>query len=503
MSVDPLGRDGAAGYYLEVIAGGVEDYYLRPGESPGRWIGPAAAELGLVGEVRPEDLTALLAGRDPRTGTRIATWLTRPGYDLTLSAPKSVSLLWALGDERVAATVQEAHDQAVDAAIAYLDASACVVRRGRGGRVRSAGDGLIASAFRHRTSREADPQLHTHVLVANLTRGADNEWSSLFGKVLFRHARAAGCTYQAVLRRHLAERLGVRFGPVTKGYAEVAGIDQSARRAFSRRRVAIERAMADHGCRSRRGAQVATLDTRPSKPKPMSEADLRTAWAQRAGEIDLDVTQALGRPGPVPVSVASDSELGRFLTESHATFQRRRVVEAVAESGGNGLLLEEITSRVDDFLAGEYAVALPSGSWTTREMLAIEAEVLALATSTRSVPAPDSQVVDKAIDARPSLSEEQRRAVRSVTDGATVSLIVGHAGAGKTFALDAARSAWKAGGQEVVGCSLSARATRQLQSSAGILSNTADKLLADLDRGTPRALTLADESHHPGGIVMA
>lgn len=173
-------------------------------------------------------------------------------------------------------------------------------------------------------------------------------------------------------------------------------------------------------------------------------------------------------------------------------------MDAVAESGGNGLLLEETTSRVDDFLAGEYAVALPSGSWTTREMLAIEAEVLALATSTRSVPAPDSQVVDKAIDARPSLSEEQRRAVRSVTDGATVSLIVGHAGAGKTFALDAARSAWKAGGQEVVGCSLSARAARQLQSSAGILSDTADKLLADLDgerrKLTSRSAVVCDEA---------
>ncbi len=498
MSVDPLGPDGAAAYYLEFIVGGSEDYYLRPGESPGRWIGTAAAEVGLVGEVRAEDLETLLAGRHPGTGERIGTWLTRPAYDLTLSAPKSVSLLWGLGDEAVAAAVQEAHDQAVDAAIAYLDGSACVVRRGRGGRLRSPGNGLIAAAFRHRTSREADPQLHTHVLVANLTRGSDNEWSSLFGRVLFMHARAAGCVYQAVLRRHLTERLGVRFSPVTKGYAEVVGIDQPARRTFSQRRVAIERAMADHGCRSRWGAQVATLDTRPGKPKPMSEADLRSSWAERAGEIGLDVAQALGRPGPAAVMVALDAELSRVLTEKNATFLRCRVVEAVAESGRNGLLLEEITSRVDEFLAGKQAVALPGDSWTTPEMLAIEAEVVDLASATTQAPTPKPEVVDSAIDARPTLSDEQRGAVRRITDGGTVSLVVGHAGAGKTFALDAARSAWQANGQEVLGCSLSARAARQLETSAGILSDTADKLLNDLDGGrrrlTSRSVVVCDEA---------
>lgn len=138
------------------------------------------------------------------------------------------------------------------------------MRRGRGGRVGFPRDELIAAGFRHRTSREGDPQLHTHVLVPNMTRGPDGEWSSPFGTVPFRHARAAGCVYQAVLRRQPVERLGVRFGPVTKGYAEIVGIAQRARRTFSRRRIAIERAMAEHGARSRRGAQVATLTTRPA-----------------------------------------------------------------------------------------------------------------------------------------------------------------------------------------------------------------------------------------------
>lgn len=498
MSVDPLGREGAASYYLEVIAGGVEDYYLAPGEAPGRWLGPAAEALGLRGTVRPEDLESLLAGNDPRTGAHVATWLTRPGYDLTLSAPKSVSLLWGLGGDRVSAVVREAHDEAVDAAMGYLDREACKVRRGRGGRLRFDGDGLIAAAFRHRTSREGDPQLHTHVLVANMTRGPDGEWSSPFGTVLFRHARAAGCIYQGVLRRRLIEQLGVRFGPVTKGYAEVAGIDRSARRAFSRRRIAIERAMVEHGARSKRGAQIATLDTRPDKPEAMTEKALRAAWAERADEIGLDVRRTLGRPGPVPARSGIDEQLATVLTERHASFERRRVVEAVAESSPNGLLLEEVLDRVDGFLVGEQAIALPTGRWTTREMLAIEAEALDLAQRQHPVPAPSADLVADAIAARPSLSGEQRRAVRHLTGDEPVSLMVGHAGAGKTFALDAARSAWQASGHAVVGCSLSARAARNLEASAGIASHTADKLLGDLDAGRravdARSVVIVDEA---------
>jgi conjugative relaxase-like TrwC/TraI family protein len=499
MSIDPLGRDGAAvAYYLEVIAGGVEDYYLAPGEAPGRWIGPAAAALGLRGTVRPEDLESLLAGNDPRTASRVATWLTRPGYDLTLSAPKSVSLLWALGDTQVAAVVREAHDEAVEAAMAYLDSEACQVRRGSGGRVRFPGNGLIAAAFRHRTSREGDPQLHTHVLVANMTRRPDGEWSSPFGTLLFRYARAAGCIYQGVLRRRLVERLGVRFGPVTRGYAEVLGIDQRARRAFSRRRIAIERAMAEHGARSRRGAQIATLDTRPDKPEAMTEEALRAAWAERADGIGLDVREGLGRPGPVAGRSGNDAQLATVLTERDASFERRRAVEAVAESSPNGLLLDEVIDRVEEFLAGEQAISLPTGRWTTPEMLAIEAEALDLAGRRRPGPAPAVELVFEAIASRPSLSGEQRRAARHMASNDPVSLVVGHAGAGKTFALDAARASWQAAGQTVVGCSLSARAARNLDATAGIPSDTADRLLGELDNGRraldARSVVVVDEA---------
>ena len=95
------------------------------------------------------------------------------GFDLTFSAPKSVSVLFGLGDEEIRARVREAHDVAVSEAVGHLERSAAAVRRGHGGAIVEEASGLVAAAFRHRTSRAGDPQLHTHVLVANLGRGVE------------------------------------------------------------------------------------------------------------------------------------------------------------------------------------------------------------------------------------------------------------------------------------------------------------------------------------------
>ena len=105
-----------AAYYLEVIANGRDDYYLESGEAPGRWIGGGASRLGLSGEVDAAALRAVLEGRDP-SGASLVGWRRVTGFDLTLSAPKSVALLWGLGDERLAGHVVAAHDVAVAAAV--------------------------------------------------------------------------------------------------------------------------------------------------------------------------------------------------------------------------------------------------------------------------------------------------------------------------------------------------------------------------------------------------
>ena len=197
---------GAEGYYLRAVASGVEDYYLGSGEAPGRWVGAGSVRLGLAGVVSPEQLRAVLDGRDPATGKSLL-WVRRPdrlpGLDLTFSAPKSVSLLFALGDEQLSALVRRAHDAAVAQALGYLEREAGEVRRGKDGRDRLPGGGFVAAAFRHRTSRAGDPQLHTHVLVANMTRGSDGRWSALDGRQLYLQAKTAGTLYQAALRDQL------------------------------------------------------------------------------------------------------------------------------------------------------------------------------------------------------------------------------------------------------------------------------------------------------------
>src|SRR3546814_708795 len=164
-----------------------------------------------------------------------------------------------------------------------------MARRGRAGIVRHQGVGLVSTTFRHRTSREADPNLHTHLVTANMTLGPDGRWSALHTPAIYQHGRTAGFVYQAVLRHELGVRLGVRFEPSSPGVGEVVGISPKARRAFSRRRIEIEVVMAEHGVRSAHGAQVATLDSRPAKPEIVDRSEEHTSELQSLMRISYAV----------------------------------------------------------------------------------------------------------------------------------------------------------------------------------------------------------------------
>ena len=326
-----------ADYYLKAVVSGIEDYYAI-GEAPGRWTAHTHELLGIDGQLEPAQLTAVLAGRHPVSDAPLIESANRkiPAFDLTFRAPKSVSLAFALGSPEMTAEITAAHVAAVDAALGYLERSAAVSRRGHNGTEQVSADGFIAAAFRHRTSRAADPHLHTHALVPNMVRSTDDgRWRTLDARHLYAHSLTAGYVYESHLRDELTRRLGVAWGPIVSGIADIDGIAKPVLRAFSTRREDIEHRMATLGTTSARGAEIAALDTRAAKDHTLNYADLVDDWAHRAANHDVwrttideladhQARRSMAPGSPVEVRRIERQLLGPDgLTERASTFDRR------------------------------------------------------------------------------------------------------------------------------------------------------------------------------------
>ena len=225
-SRNPLG-DGALHGALEK-----DGYYTRDDPAhreASAWAGRGAEALGLSGPVDPDAFQAVLEGRVPggrQLGRRDSegSILHRPGRDLTLSAPKSVSLLALMGgDERIVA----AHDRAVVRTLAWVERNAVETRmqdQAMGTMVRAGDQKMVAASFRHDTSRNLDPQLHSHCVVANMVQGADGKWRTMVDDGLFRQQKAIGAIYRAELAEGLR---GLGYGiekTHSDGRFEIAGV---------------------------------------------------------------------------------------------------------------------------------------------------------------------------------------------------------------------------------------------------------------------------------------
>jgi conjugative relaxase-like TrwC/TraI family protein len=301
LSIGRLGISGGAEYYLDRVANNVDDYYLGRGEAPGQWIGSTAQTLGLSGQVDADMLRNLLAGKSA-VGDDLGARLSqerRPGYDLTFSAPKGISLLWAFGPDQVRDAISIAHDRAVGAVLDHLSTEACYARRGAGGHQLVEANGFIGAAFRHRTSRAGDPQLHTHVVVPNLVRGGDGLWSAPDGRHLFTWKMTGGALYRSALRAELAP-LGLRWQVQRNGLSELADVPKAILRSFSRRRADIEQAMEQRGSTSAAAAAKVALVTRERKPTVgIADDVLRDGWDEQLSAIELPDGAGGTRPATV------------------------------------------------------------------------------------------------------------------------------------------------------------------------------------------------------------
>jgi conjugative relaxase-like TrwC/TraI family protein len=270
-----------------------DDYYTRGGEPPGWWTGEAAERLSLRGPVTHAEFEAALHGLDPKTGDRLAQRGGRArehsaGWDMTFSAPKSVSVLWALSDGQDRRAVERAHQSAVLAGTRHLERTAAWARRGRGGNVREPTVGLLMAQFDHHTSRASDPQLHTHCFIFNLAPRRDGSWGAIVSRELYKAQKDAGAVYRRELAGEL-ERLGHRLDR-QKGGFRIAAIPYEVERAFSKRRQAIEEAARAHGYRTPRGMELATLRTRSTKRETTLDGLSRT-WQAEARALGFELNR--------------------------------------------------------------------------------------------------------------------------------------------------------------------------------------------------------------------
>ncbi len=295
------GVESALGYYEHL---GQDDYYMRDDEPPGGWAGEGAARLSLSGPVTRSEFEAALRGVDPKTGERLAALGGKhqnhaAGWDVTFSAPKSVSVQWALSEPGDRSGIERAHRVAIHAATTYLERTAAWARRGKGGAIREQTAGLLMARFDHHTSRDLDPQLHSHFFVLNLAPRKDGTWGAIISRELYKAQKQAGAVYRQALATeleregHAIERSGGSF--------RLRAIPREIERAFSKRRQAIEAAAETHGYTSAKGMQLAALLTRRAKRDVQRDALFETWRAEaRAHGFELRREAVARSPEPRP-----------------------------------------------------------------------------------------------------------------------------------------------------------------------------------------------------------
>lgn len=265
-----------------------DEYYTGDQEAEGEWDGCGAERLALEGAVSKADFEAALNGIDPRTGeplTQIGK-AHAPGWDMTFSAPKSVSVMWALSTPADRTKIEAAHRQAVSTATRNLEDNHAFTRRGKAGAIREPVAGLTIARFHHHTSRDLDPQLHTHAFIFNTAPRRDGTWGTIVSRDLYKAQKDAGAVYRQHLGNAL-ERQG--YAVERKGTGiRLKAIPYAVERAFSKRRQAIEQAAATHGYRTPKGMELAALRTRKTK-RPREQAALFKAWAQEARALGFNL----------------------------------------------------------------------------------------------------------------------------------------------------------------------------------------------------------------------
>ena len=515
---------GYADYLASIDPQQRGDYYLgREGEqgvSPGQWYGRAAKELGLSGTVEKEVLLNVWAGRDPITGKELVRRSMRGEHvaavDCTFSAPKSVSVVWALAEPVHRMEIEAAHEQAVECALRHIEKEAPLARRRVDHTIQHEQvAGLVVARFRHHTSRLStehaalglapDPQLHDHCAIANLAlrksdASANNgRWAAIDSRELFLIRAEAGAIYRADLAHRLME-MGYRVHREGR-YFEINGVSRDVMRAFSARAVEVEAAearfVASHG-RQPTTAEKRSMVVRTRSAKSADHRPAFEQWAQRAAVLGLEpeaIQRLKGTPREmlpeyraqrIILRELTDIDSEQSVTRDASVVTERALRIAAAEAAQGRMSGEGASNFVPRIAMGGFGIVpLADERVTTREMLQLEQKVLNAALArgrTETITCAQSATASAIEAARVSLSEEQIRAVERLRSGNGFLLLTAPAGSGKGEVLRVVTQAHQAEDRQVMALAAAGETAQRLGRELGAdQSRTIDSFISSVE----------------------
>ena len=536
----PLSATQAQTYHAKEFTAAEQNYWKQNDTIQGEWHGRLAERFSLAGSVGAVEFARLSEGQHPETGEQlvrhrkvheyqtedgktVAPIEHRAGWDATFSAPKSVSLTALVGGDE---HVREAHQQAVNAALNELERY--TQARIGGNRPAEMTGQFVAAKFQHDTARPVDgyaaPQLHTHVVIFNMTERQNGQMRALQERSFFESQSFATAIYQSHLTYQLRS-LGYEIESGKSGAPEIKGYSQEYLDASSPRRQQIVEAVARSGFSGPKAAQIAAHNTRDGK-QILSPADVLAAHRQIAAEFGNQADKAVAEALSRRQSHAHAQPAEERQRQAHAalTFARDRSFEREAVMDERAIFVEAMRRGMGEITYPEvrasFEARVASGEFqliasekhssgrkfTTTQTIKAENEIVRRVIDTQGR-ASQLLPVEQAIpltEARPELNQVQRRAIEQIlTSRDQIQGLQGSAGVGKTASLAGVREGAERNGYTVEGFAPTSRAARQLR-DASIPADTLQGFLARSRNTDPAAkhLYMVDESSLASTLQM-
>ncbi|MDC0936272.1 relaxase domain-containing protein [Pirellulales bacterium] len=522
LTIEPIGSSAEqVRYYAQLGRGDHRHEYYSEGRRPGRWWGKGAEKLGLTGDVSEDVFKRVLQGKSI-DGAQILirppadpTKERRSGWDLTWSAPKSVSCAWSQGDEQLRAEIVSRCERALEKSLELFDELCSVTRRGHGGS-RQERAGLVAALFRHDTARpvsgdvpgeiqKPDPNLHWHLVLANYTTRGDGSVGAFFGGEMYRRGMklALGTLFRVAVAQEMRAMGLESYRPEKEGgrgekarHFELTAVPKKLLEEMSKRRRAIEKWLQKNGLSGWRASQKGTLATREKKAA-FTQAELDSEWRAQGAKHGFTLETLLkAKKHLEPVNREEESKHAlqnavQQLSREKSRFSWLELLRVTAEHAQTrGLSISDVRHVVRDALThSPELVRLKEvdgeRNWTTRENLEIEKRMLRTAArlNKRTAHAASYRSVAEVLQDYPTMREEQRAALRHMCAGSDLAVVNGISGSGKSYALKAAKEVWQKQGYSVIGTALAANTAERLEEDSGIQSIYCHKLLQAIEVG--------------------